>query len=393
VSLVDYNVVAERPVAAPETPGNGNPGAREERTCARKVFIRRVRAKDVCRLVRQLAALLHAGMPLVPALSALVEQLEEVPRRAWAAKDDPLVLIVRDVRDAVNEGSTLSSALARHPQAFSSLFVNMVAAGEAGGTLEDVLLRLAQMLEKRIHLAGKVKSVIAYPAMMTFVAVGVVVFLLSYVVPSITQIFLEMNRVLPWPTRLLISTCDLIRTYWMLPPVIVCALFFAVTAWVRTEKGRIGWDRSKLKVPLFGGLFLKLEIARLARTLAALLVSGIPILGALEIVKGVVQNRFIGAALDSVKDLVGKGHNIADAVRQTRLFPPVVVHIIAIGQLSGNMESGLMDIAEMYDNEVEMTARTLTSLLEPAILLVMGAVVGFIVLAVLLPVFEINQIL
>jgi general secretion pathway protein F len=322
-------------------------------------------------------------MPLVPALSALVEQMQA----------GPLAAIVEDVRDSVNAGSSLACVLGKYPGVFSNLFVNMVAAGEASGSLEEVLVRLAEILNKRVHLTSKVKSVIAYPLMLTVVAVAVVVFLLSFVVPGITQVFLEMNRQFPWPTRMLISISGFMKTYLWLIAAAVCILFFAVAAWVRTDRGRIVWDRSKLKLPLFGKLFLKLEIARLARTLGILLASGIPILSALEIVKGVVQNRFIAGALGSVKNLVGRGDGVAEAVRKTGLFPPIVFHIMATGQISGDMEGGLLSIADMYDDEVEVTVKTLTSLLEPAILVVMGGVIGFIVLAVLLPIFEINQVL
>ncbi len=356
----------------------------------------RIKKRDICALTRQLATLLHAGMPLVPALSALVEQFEDTPRDGilrWSSQPNPIAEVMEDVRDTVNSGGTLSWALGRHPAVFSDLFVNMVAAGESAGTLEEVLSRLAQMLENRVRLAAKVKSVIAYPLMMALVAAGVVVFLISFVVPSITQIFLEMNRTLPWPTRMLISVSAFLRTYFVLIPLVVCAALFGIAAWLRTPGGRMRWDRSKLRLPLFGRLFLKLETARFARTLGVLLASGVPILGALGIVKGVIQNRFIAGALDSVKDRVGRGDSIAESIRKTGLFPPVVIHIIATGQLSGNIEEGLINIAEMCDNEVEMTAKTLTSLLEPAVLLVMGAVVGFIVLAILLPIFEINQIL
>jgi general secretion pathway protein F len=344
---------------------------------------RRVGTRDVCLFTRQLATLLRAGMPLVPALSALVEQMQA----------GPLAAIVEDVRDSVNAGSSLACVLGKYPGVFSNLFVNMVAAGEASGSLEEVLVRLAEILNKRVHLTSKVKSVIAYPLMLTVVAVAVVVFLLSFVVPGITQVFLEMNRQFPWPTRMLISISSFMKTYLWLIAAAVCILFFAVAAWVRTDRGRIVWDRSKLKLPLFGKLFLKLEIARLARTLGILLASGIPILSALEIVKGVVQNRFIAGALGSVKNLVGRGDGVAEAVRKTGLFPPIVFHIMATGQISGDMEGGLLSIADMYDDEVEVTVKTLTSLLEPAILVVMGGVIGFIVLAVLLPIFEINQVL
>jgi len=216
---------------------------------------------------------------------------------------------------------------------------------------------------------------------------------LSFVVPSITQVFLEINRALPWPTRLLISMSAFIKTYSLLIAVVVCGVLLGIRAWLRTREGKFIWDRYKLRLPLFGDLFLKLEIARLTRTLGVLLVSGIPILRALEIAKGIIQNSFIANSLDSVRDWISRGDTIANAIRKTSLFPSIVFHITATGQVSGNVEAGFIDIADMYEGEVEMTTKTLTSLLEPAILLVMGVIVGFIVLAILLPIFEINQAL
>ena len=382
MSAVKYNLLSGKPITVPQvTASTDRPGIKA-RTYTRDVFAR-ISTRDVCGLARHLAILLRSGMPLVPALSALVEQL----------RDEPLAQIMEQVADDVNTGSTLADALGRHPNVFSGLFVNMVAAGETSGTLEEVLLRLVEMLEKRVHLTGKVKSAVAYPLMMVVVAVGVVTFLLAFVVPGITQIFLEMNRVLPWPTRLLISISAFMKNYFILIAIVVCTAFFGIGAGYRTGEGRFFIDRSKLKLPLFGKLFLKLETARLARTLGTLLMGGIPILDALQIVKTVVQNSFVAASLDSIRDLIGRGDNIANAIRKAGLFPPIVAHIVATGQMSGNIEAGLIDIADMYDDEVEMTAKTLTSLLEPAILLLMGVVVGFIVLAVLLPIFEINQVL
>jgi len=388
VSVVEYNLLNEKKLApVPQVAGSRDCADKKHKTHERDIF-RRIRTKDVCRVARQLATLLRAGMPLVPALLALVEQ-----SRGNLAQDNPLAEVLEQVAKDVNSGSTLANALSKHPKVFSNLFTNMVAAGETSGTLEEILLRLAEILEKRVNLAAKVKSAIAYPLMMVVVAVAVVVFLMSVVVPSITEIFIEMNRTLPWPTRLLITTSAFMKAYWMLIAVVVCLVFFGSVAGYNTKKGRLYADHTKLKLPLFGSLFLKLEVARLSRTLGILLVSGIPILSALEIAKQVIQNRVIAGGLDSVKDLVSKGEAIANAMRKTGLFPPIVHHIITTGQVSGNLEEGLINIADMYEGEVELTTKTLTSLLEPVILLFMGAVVGFIVLAILLPIFDINQVL
>jgi len=392
VSVAEYELTAAKSTEL-------HPAAKTDRTSAAAENVRRPDAvarpktKDLCALTRQLATLLHAGMAVVPALSALLEQLQAVATPRLKAQENNLAQIVKALRDDVNAGSTLSGACAKYPNVFSPLFVNMVAAGEASGTLEHVLVRLADMLERRVDLAGKVKAAVTYPLMMTVVAVGVVVFLLSFVVPGLTEIFVEMNRTLPWPTRLLISVSSFMKHYFVIISITGCAGLLALAAACRTREARLIADRLKLKLPLFGRLFLELEIARLTRTLATLLTSGVAILDALDMARGVVKNSFVADALNTVKSSISKGDNIADAIRKTGLFPPIVYHITATAQAGASIEQGLANIADMYDTDVEQTARVLTSLLEPAVLLVMGVVVGFIVLAVLMPIFEINQVL
>jgi len=393
VQVIDYSLLSDDQVTTAKPASTDVPPDVSQSPRGGDVF-RRIGTGDVCRLARQLSTLLRSGMPLVPALSALVEQLQDTSESATARsrpQDRALAHIMKQIANGVNAGNTLSYTLSRYPDVFSGLFVSMVAAGEAGGTLEETLLRLAEMLEKRAHLAAKVKAATVYPLMMVIVATAVVVFLLSFVVPGITQIFLEMNRALPWPTQLLIMTSAFIKKYLVLIIILACAAFFGIRSVYKTNQGRFFMDRWKLRTPLFGALFLKLEIARLTRTLGMLLASGIPILTALEIAKSVVQNNLIAKSLDSVKEGVGKGTGIAAAMRKTGFFSPIVFHILSTGQVSGEIETGLINIADMYDSEVEITVKSLVSLLEPAILLVMGVVVGLIVLAILLPILEINQ--
>jgi len=359
-------------------------------------MLRRAGTKDLCRIARQLSALLHAGMPLVPALSALVEQLESPTNnkgKSLLPGEKPLVRAIRQVRDDVNEGVSMAEALARHPGVFSPLFVSMVSAGESSGALEEVLARIADILEKRVQLVGKVKAAITYPTVMATVATAVVVFLISYVVPGIARLFTEMNRGLPWPTRFLISVSEFSQTYLMVFLGLFCAAVIGLATLRRNREGKAWLDHIVLKLPLFGPLLFRLELARLTRTLGTLMKSGLPVMAAMEITQRVIQNRLIAEAMKAIRESVQKGDNIAAAMKTTGLFPPVVYHLIATGQMSGNIEDGLIDIAEMYDGEVEVSVRTLTSLLEPVILLVMGGIVTFIVLAILLPIFEINQAL
>jgi general secretion pathway protein F len=276
---------------------------------------------------------------------------------------------------------------------FSPLFVSMVSAGESSGALEEVLARVADILEKRVQLTDKVKAAIAYPAMMAFVATGVVIFLLSYVVPGLTRLFVEMNRELPGPTKFLIAVSDFTRTYLVVIIGVLCAVTIAIAALHKSQEGKARLDRVILRLPLFGPLLFRLELARLTRTLGALMKSGLPVITAMEVTQRVIQNSLIAKAMSDVRESVLKGDNVADAVRTTGMFPPVVYHLIATSQMSGNIEDSLIEIAEMYDAEVQTAVRTLTTLLEPIILLVMGGVVAFIVLAILLPIFEINQAL
>jgi len=347
----------------------------------RTIRFRKTRPRDVASATRQLATLLHAGMPLVPALGALVEQLA----------GRPLAPVIAQIRDKVNQGSTLAAALEEHPRIFSPLFINMVRAGETAGALEEVLLRLADMLEKRTNLVNKVRAALVYPLFMALVGTAVVVFLLHYVIPSIAKLFLEINQTLPWPTRVLIGLSLFFEHYLWAVILGVGVLIVAFKVWIGTPGGRLAWDGLKLRIPLFGDLILKLAVARFARTLGVLLASGVSILEALEIVKRVVGNAVLGSVLDEARQSVGHGDSIANPLRRSGVFPPVVFHMIAVGEASGNIEDGLLNVADAYDNEVESSVEALTSLLEPVMILVLGAVVGFIVLAILLPIFEINQ--
>jgi general secretion pathway protein F len=359
-------------------------------------LLRRTGTKELCRIARQLAALLHAGMPLVPALSALVEQLE-CPADARAGslnlRKKPLVEAMRRIRDDVNEGIGLAEALGRHPGLFSPLFVSMVAAGESSGALEEVLARVADILEKRVRLVGKVRAAITYPTVMATVAVAVVVFLIAYVVPGITRLFTEMNHELPWPTRFLIGISHFMQAYLAVVLGLLGAGAIGIAALWKSREGKVWKDRIVLKLPLFGPLLFRLELARLTRTLGSLMKSGVPVIAAMEITQRVIQNSLIADAMKAIREAVHKGESIAGAMRTTGMFPPVVYHLISTGQMAGNIEDGLIDIAEMYDTEVETAVQTLTALLEPVILLVMGGIVTFIVLAILLPIFEINQAL
>ncbi len=354
-------------------------GGKDEAT--RDELSRRVKLRELCVATRQLASLLRGGMPLVPALAVLIEQQEK----------RPLAQILQIVREQVNTGSGFAEALQQFNGVFSAEYVSLVRAGEISGTLEEVLARLGQMLEKQLRFRNKLKTAFAYPALMAVAAVGVVVFLMTFVVPSLTQIFLDMNQSLPSPTRFLIAISGFLQKYLWLLLLGFLMLTVVLVTYLKSEGGRMLRDRTLLRVPLLGKLIRQIEAVRLARTLGSLLASGIGVLEAFGIVRDVVQNRYIRRKLERVREQIERGDTIARAIRRTGLFGPLLYHSIAIGEASGNVEEQLLQAAVMYEEEIEVQTRSLTSLLEPAILLILGLIVGFIVLATLLPIFEINQ--
>jgi len=358
-------------------------GDRREIPARDRDLLSRIKSADLSLAIRQLATLLHAGMPLVPALAALVEQL----------KHQPLAPVIQDIQARVNAGTSLAAACRPYPGLFSDLFLRMVYAGESSGSLEAVLLRLAEMMEKRDRLAAQIRSALAYPLVMILVAIGVVIFLMSFVVPSLTGIFLEMNQQLPWPTRLLIRMSSFLEGNLLWLVLAAAALAVGGRRYIQSGSGKPKWDRFKLKLPVFGPLLRKAEAARFTRMLGIMLSSGISILDTLTIAQTIIQNHFLAQSLDSVKQSVARGEPIARSLRRTGLFSPIVYHTIAIGEISGNLEEQLAGIAGSYETELETAARTLMSLLEPVLLIVMAAWVGFIVLAILLPIFEINQMI
>lgn len=343
----------------------------------------KVKLPDVCVATRQLATLLQAGMNLVPALSALIEQLHT----------QPLGKIITVVRDDVNAGLNLADALRRHPRVFSHLYTSMVKAGQSSGSLDRVLLRLAEMLEKRTRLQHRLTAALIYPTVMALLASAVVMFLMAFVIPSIAQIFLDMNRDLPLVTSILIHTSQFIQTHlWLVVTGFIISAFL-IKVLLANKTTQFKWHGWKLRLPIMGDFILKIETTRFCRTLATLLSSGIPILNALTIVKDVVQNRYVAQQLDQCRQAIGDGTTIARSLRQTQLFDPIMIHTIAVGEMSGQLEHGLTNIADTYDEEIELKSKTLTTLIEPIIAVTMGLVVGFIVLAILLPIFEINQTL
>ena len=343
----------------------------------------RLKTKELSNLTRRLATLLEAGMPLVPALSALAEQFG----------CGPAGQLLEAIKSDVNAGADLATALGRYPEIFSPLYVNMVAATEATGSLETALVQLAELLEKRARLTAKVKSAVAYPLLMAIASAAVVLFLMVFVIPTVTKIFIDMNQTLPWPTRFLIAAGAFLKDYLLILPLFVVVAILVLRWQLRSDSSRDTWDRLKLRLPLFGKLLLKTETARLARALGVLLGSGVPVLKAMSLSSNIVQNRHVAAKLIEAKKDIERGATIAQAIKDTAVFQPLLFHTIGIAELSGNIEEPLKKIADAYDDEIAETARSIITLLEPAVLLATGAIVGFIVLAILLPIFQINELI
>lgn len=343
----------------------------------------RVRPRDVTVMTRQFATLLSANLTVVDALTALIDQTEN------SALQKTLI----QVRESVNEGNSLAAALEQHRRVFPALFVNMVRAGEASGALPVVMLRLADFSERQLDTRKRITSKMYYPLFMLAVGALVLFALLTYVIPTVTTIFDSMRQTLPWPTVVLIAVSDFMRAYWWLIALGLLAVLIFLQHYRHTERGTARFDTWSLRFPLFGKLTLKMAMSRFTRTLGLLLYSGIPLLDALEISRAVVNNTILSDAIGKAKDAIREGADIASPLKASGYFPPLVSHMISVGERSGQLEDMLIRVAETYDNEVQISIEGLTSLVEPIIIVVMAMVVFSIMISVLLPIFEINTLI
>lgn len=342
---------------------------------------RRISTEDIGLATRQLATLLASGVPMVESLTAIIDQTE----------NKALKRVFSHVKEEVNEGSSLADALSRH-KCFDHVYVNMVRAGESSGTLEIVLERLADFKEGQARLRSEILGTMMYPIIMVFVGTGIIGILFTVVVPRITRIFENANAQLPLITRMLIWTSSTAREWWWAFLLILVLSVFLFKRWVRTEKGRARWDRISLRFPVFGPLIRMIAVARFSRTLATLLSSGVPLLVSLDIVRNVVANDVIAKAIDASKEAIREGEDIASPLRRSKQFPPMLVHMIAIGERSGQLESMLHRVATNFEHLVETRLKTMTSLLEPVMILTMAVGVGFVVFSILMPILQMNTL-
>ena len=369
------------PVDVKETsskPKDFRPGAVSVST-----FLKRIKPAEVSIATRQLSILLGAGVPLVGSLDALVSQIT-----------NPLIKkIMAEVKESVNEGNSLAHALSKHPRAFSNVYVNMVRAGEASGSLDVVLDRLADLGEHQRALMGRLKAALTYPIFMSIIGTMVLFFLMTFVVPNITQIFTEMHAALPVPTVVLINVSNFLKSFWWLILVGIACGIVVIKQLIKTPKGRYFWDEAKLLTPIIGPINRKIALGRFGRTLGSLLQAGVPLISALQIVRNIVNNVIIADVIDTAVEEIQAGKGLASPLAQSRWFPSIVVQMIFVGEQSGELETMLGKVADTYERDVESQIMAMTSMLEPVMILFMGLIILFIVISILLPIFEMNQMI
>jgi len=297
--------------------------------------------------------------------------------------------VIIQVRAEVEKGTSLSAALARHPKIFNRLYVSMVRAGEIGGFLDQVLVKVAETFEKEVELRGKIRSAMTYPIVVSIMVVGIVAAMLIFIVPTFENLYASLGGTLPLPTRMLMGASNVLRRFFLVVVLVAVGLVFLFRRWRATDQGRYQWDRFKLKVKVFGPLFHKSALSRFSRTLSTLIRSGVPILQALEIVGDTVNNMVISRAIRDVQDSVREGESLATPLAKHATFPPMVVQMMAVGEETGALDTMLSKVADFYDQEVEAAVASLTSMIEPILIAVMGACVGGMVIALYMPLFNI----
>jgi general secretion pathway protein F len=343
----------------------------------------RMRGRDLLNFTQMLATLVEAGLPLDRAL-AILEELATQPK---------VKVLVADLLRSVRGGTSLSEALAKHhPRPFSRLYVNMVRAGEKGGVLEVTLRRLAEFLESRAAFMEAIVSALAYPLVITTVGAGAIVFLMTFVIPRFATIFADLGQAIPLPTQILLSVSAGLRDYWWIGALLVVGAALGWRMWTGSDEGRLQWDQTVLRAPIVGRLSLKVETARFTRTLGTMLKSGVPVLGALAVVGDMMTNQAIARAVGRLSDAVKRGGTIAVGLKEHTPFPALAIHMVRVGEETGRLEEMLLKVADTFEGDVRTELKRVIGLLEPAIILAMGVLVAFIVVAMLLAIFSINEL-
>lgn len=342
----------------------------------------KVKQRDVAVFTRQLATMIDAGLPLVQSLDILSMQQENKTFKE----------VIKNIKESVEGGSTFAGALGKHPKTFDDLYVNLVVAGEEGGILDNVLNRLAIYIEKAESLKKKIKSALVYPSTIVCVAVIVVVVLMLFVIPVFADMFRSVGQTLPLPTLIVLALSNMMKKYILLFIVALVVLIFLFKRYYATEKGKLAIDNLTLKLPVFGPLFRKVAVARFSRTLSTLITSGVPILDGLTITSRTAGNKLIEYAIIKARTSISEGETIAEPLARSEIFPPMVTQMIAVGESTGSLDSMLAKIADFYEEEVDVAVATLTSLLEPLLMVFLGVTVGGVVIAMYMPIFKIATV-
>jgi type II secretory pathway component PulF len=352
----------------------------EQGSGASLFFVKKIKTRDLANFTRQLSELLDSGIALYNALNIIENQI-----------DNPhLKDIIGSVKGKIKDGKTLSESLNTYPDIFSKVYVNLVKSGEAGGMLNEVLNNASDFLEKQEESRSKILSSLAYPALMTAVGGLTIFILMTFVIPKLAKMFIDMGDVLPMPTRILIGTADLLKSYWILLAIFIAGAVISIKKIKPGSAAGKKMDKIKLNLPLFGKFIKNTELARFTRTLSTLLKNGVPILNALKIALDAVENSLIKEDIDSVCDDVKAGSSLAAALKKGKFFPQFVVNMAAIGEEGGILDKTLLKVARSYESETDRALKTMSTLIEPVVILIMGAIVGFIVISMLLPVFQIS---
>lgn len=343
---------------------------------------KKVSIKDLALMTRQLATLIKANIPLVDTLTAVSEQVEQPSLQEALA----------DCKNMVNEGSSLHKALTKYPNIFNNIYISMVEAGEMSGTLDVILIRLAEFTEAQNELRAKVKSAMTYPVIMLVVTLGMLSFLFIFVIPKMVAVFEGFpGAELPWYTTIIFNLSAIMVSYWYIFFGVGFSLYFLFFSWKKTPAGKTKWDDISLRLPIFGEVNRMVAVARFTRTLATLLNGGVPMLNSMQIVRNVVDNDIMAKAIDDARSNISEGESIAGPLRKSGQFPPIVLHMVSIGEKTGELENMLLQVSDAYDFQVKNKIDAMTSLIGPVVLILMGAAIGIIVFSVLVPMFELTS--
>lgn len=349
----------------------------------RKPSQKSVGVAELSMMTRQLATLIKANIPLVDSLAAVSEQVE----------NPFLSMVVADVKNAVNEGGSLNKALSKYPKVFDKIYVTLCEAGESSGTLDTILIRLAEFKESQTALSSKVRSAMLYPIIMMVFTMIMLAVLFVYVIPQMVTVFESSPELkLPWYTVLMIDVSNIFVNYWYALIGAVAVVSFLFVNWKNTPAGRAQWDAIFLKIPVVGKLGRIIAVSRFTRTLSTLLNGGVPMLSAMSIVRNVVDNEVLAQAIDIARDNISEGESIAGPLKKSQQFPPIVIHMISIGEKTGELENMLLQVSDAYDFQVKTAVDGLTALLEPIMIIVMGCVIGSIVFSIMVPMIQLSSL-